>query len=151
MRYFYLLITVVLLSACVGNPPSGSSSSSARPARVKAAGAVAVGLDGKVARLTAEIERKYANQSFDENDVARWTQSIQEYFLEYTLSTSSLSDEQCESIEYNFGKIAGLVCNMISDPLAAVYEEIEQYEERSEKWEDAAERGFDSVIKSYDD
>ena len=40
---------------------------------------------------------------------------------------------------------------MISDPLAAVYEEIEQYEERSEKWEDAAERGFESVIKSYFD
>ena len=71
--------------------------------------------------------------------------------MEYTLSTSSLSGDQCESIENKFGKIAGLVCNIISDPLVEVYEEIEQYEERSEKWEDAAERGFDSVIKSYDD
>lgn len=149
MRCFYFLIAVVVLSACVGNPPSGSSSYSARPARVKAVGAAS--LDAKVARLTAEIERKYGNQSYDEDDVVRWAQSIQEYFLEYTLSTSSLSDDQCESIEYNFGKIAGLVCNIISDPLEEVYEELEQYEERSEKWEDAAERGFESVIKSYFD
>ncbi len=147
MRYFYLLITIAMLSACVGNPPSGHSSTHARTTRMKAVGSAS--LDTKVARLTSEIERKYNSQNFDENDVARWAESIQEYFLEYTLSTSSLSDDQCESIEYNFGKIAGLVCNIISDPLAEVYEEIEQYEERSEKWEDAAERGFESVIKSY--
>ena len=149
MRDFYLLITVVLLSACVGNPPSGQGSSPVRAPRMKAVGSTS--LDTKVARLTSEIERKYNSQNFDENDVARWSEAIQEYFLEYTLSTSSLSDDQCESIEYNFGKIAGLVCNIISDPIAEVYEEIEQYEERSEKWEDAAERGFESVIKSYFD
>ena len=147
MRYLYLIIAAIVLSACVGNPPSGASTSPVRTPRTKTAGTIS--LDAKVARLTSEIERKYNNQSFDDSDVARWAESIQEYFLEYTLSTSSLSDEQCESIEFNFGKIVGLVCNIISDPLAEVYEEIKQYEDRSEKWEDAAERGFESVVKSY--
>lgn len=154
MRLFYLaLILVVTVSSCIGNPPSsvsGRPSDRPLPER-KTTKVTSSKLDVRVARLASEIERKGKTWKFTEEDVTRWVEKIEEYYLEYTLSTSSLSDAQCESIEYNFGKIAGLLYNMIAEPLEAVSDELEQYEERSERWAGAAERGFESVAKFLDD
>lgn len=154
MRLFYFfLVIVIAVTSCVGNPPSAvSGRASSRPYKEQNMSKIKSSrLDDKVARLASEIERKGKTWKFTEDDVARWVQNIQDYYLEYTLSTSTLSDEQCESIEYNFGKIAGLLCNMIAEPLEAVSDELEQYEERSERWAGAAERGFESVAKFLED
>lgn len=106
-------------------------------------------LASRVQRLTNTIDRKSSSNSFTEKDVEEWMEKSQEYALEYIASISHLSDKECESIEYNFGKIAGILYNDQVVPLLDELEEIadglDEYESRSEKWEGALERGFESA------
>lgn len=83
-----------------------------------------------------------------------WTELYAEYSVEYALSTHSLTDAECESIEFNLGKIAGRIYKDTVSPLIeevnAIANGLEEYETRSKKWEGAAERGFKSIAGDID-
>lgn len=70
------------------------------------------------------------------------------------MSTQNLTDEECELIEFNLGKIAGSVYKdgvvPVMNELEMIGEGIEDYEERSKKWKGASERGFESVAGEID-
>ena len=111
-------------------------------------------LPAKIQKLEREIERAYKRNSVSAEKLLNWSQLYAEYTLEYSLSTHTLSDSECEFIEYHLGKIAGRIYN---NSVAPVIDEIEQiadglneYETRSKKWEGAAERGFKSVAGDID-
>lgn len=111
-------------------------------------------LAGKVQRLANQVESKFKADNYTINDIKNWAEQLTAYMLEYSLSTQNLTDEQCESIEYNFGRIAGVVYKDGVMPVIKELEEIEDgiddYEERSRKWEGAAERGFQSAVGDVD-
>lgn len=105
-------------------------------------------LSTRVENLANKIERVYKRGKVTEKQLSQLVSLFSDYILEYTVSIQDLSDEQCESIEYDFGRIAGLVYKNSAEPIIDEVEEISQgledYERRSKKWEDAAERGFES-------
>lgn len=149
MRVFLgLLITLTMFISCVGTPPSGNNGSNVPTHnRQTVPSAIKVGhLDTRVHNLSIEIEKKYNSKNHSEEDVREWIHLIVDYIMEYATSTSTLTDKQCAAIEYDFGKIAGLMCNMVSDPIEAFGQELEEYASRRENWDDAAENGFESVI-----
>lgn len=105
-------------------------------------------------QLANQIERKFRADSYTADDLERWASLYLEYAFEYSISTQNLSDKQCESIEYNLGKIAGSVYKdgvvPVLNEIENIGEGLESYEERSKKWSGAAERGFRSVAGDID-
>lgn len=106
-------------------------------------------LPDKVKSLVNKVERKYRSGNVTAEDLAEWTSLYAEYSIEYSLSLNKLSDSECESIEYNLGRIAGYVYRDTVIPMMEEIEEIEQgievYEERSQNWKGAAKMGFEEV------
>lgn len=140
VRSFILSLLVILLMApsCVRRPSSYSRT--VHPATHDTS------LAGKVQMLANQVESKFKSDNYTINDIQNWAEQFTAYVLEYSLSTQNLTDAQCESIEYNLGRIAGVVYKDGVVPVMKELEEIEEginnYEERSKKWEGAAERGF---------
>lgn len=111
-------------------------------------------LPSKVLQLANQVERKFKTDSYTADDLERWANLYVEYTMEYYLSTQNLTDEQCESIEFNLGKIAGSVYKdgivPVINEIEKIGEGLEDYEERSQKWAGAVERGFKSVAGDTD-
>ncbi len=110
---------------------------------------VAGSLPNKVKALADKVERAYKSGRATANNLAEWAALYAEYSLEYSCSLSKLTDVQCESIEYNLGRIAGYVyrdsVTPIMEELDDINKGLEDYEERSKKWEGAAKKGFEDV------
>lgn len=110
---------------------------------------IATSLPDKVKSLANKVERAYRSRQVTAADLAEWTSLYAEYSIDYSLSLRKLSDSECESIEYNLGKIAGYVyrdtVSPVIDELEEIDKGIEDYEERSQKWKGAAKKGFEEV------
>ena len=110
---------------------------------------VAGSLPVKVKALADKVERSYKLGKVSSKDLAEWVELYAEYSLEYSCSLNKLSDAQCESIEYHLGRIAGYVYRDTVSPIMEELDEInkglENYEERSQKWHGAAQKGFEDV------
>jgi len=149
MKYLTFLMAFMLLTSCLGNPPSnnndGNTPDTRKEMQIKSTGT----LDERVSSLASAIEKEYSAKTYDETDLTYWTHTILDFSIEYAASISELSDTQCASIEYNFGRIAGMMCNMVSEPLETFSKELEDFLRRREGWENEAERGFKSVIGSF--
>lgn len=133
---------------------SRSQTKSTRASRAIHSATHDTSLPAKVQRLANQIERKFKSDSYTADDLERWANLYVEYAFEFSLYTQNLTDEQCESIEFNLGKIAGAVYKNgvvpVLNEIEKISEGIEDYEERSKKWEGAAERGFKSVAGDVD-
>lgn len=134
--------------------PSTRNAGSTRASRAIHSATHDTSLPTKVKRLANQIERKFRADSYTADDLDRWANLYIEYVFEYSLSTQNLTDEQCESIEFNLGRIAGAVYKdgvvPVLNELEKISEGVEDYEERSKKWQGAAERGFKSVAGDVD-
>ena len=117
---------------------------------------VAGSLLSRVKALASKVGRAYRNGRVSAGDLAEWADQYLAFCTEYALSLNKLSDHECEEIEYNLGKIAGLIYR---DSVAPILEEVEdisqgmeEYETRSQKWKGAAKKGFEDVTgQSLDD
>lgn len=107
-------------------------------------------LPARIKKLEKEIERAYKRGSVSAEKMLNWSKLYGEYTLEYSLSTHTLSDAECEFVEFHLGKIAGFIYNNSVGPVIDEVEQIanglDEYETRSKRWEGAAERGFKSVV-----
>ena len=103
-------------------------------------------LPGQVKQLADKVERRFRSGNVSADEFTEWAQEYLVLAAQYAMSTQNLSDSQCESIEYNLGRIAGIIYRDGVVPIMNEVEDInkglEDYEERSKKWEGAAERGF---------
>ncbi len=115
----------------------------------RASSTVAYTLPTKVKALADKVERAYKSGRATANNLAEWVALYTEYCLEYSCALSKLTDDQCESIEYNLGRIAGYVYKDTITPIMEELDDInkglEDYEERSKKWDGAAKKGFEDV------
>lgn len=162
------LALAITLSGCVRNPSSSRyqrnsyernsyerevsgddvtlpTRSSIKRTRTK----TAESLPAKVEALESRVERAYRRGNVTAGDLDEWVSLLTEYYMEYTLTVGSLTDSQCESIEYNFGRIAGYIykdtVNPILDEIEDITDDLEDYDTRSEKWEGIAEKGFEDA------
>lgn len=107
---------------------------------------------GKVQQLSNEIEKAYRRGRVSAEDLVIWARLYSEYCMEYAVSTHLLTDKECESVEFNLGKIAGRIYKdtiaPAIDELQEIADGLEEYEQRSRKWEGAMEEGFKSVAGS---
>lgn len=177
IRFTSIVVLSVILLSCVRRPGSYSMSSdtseisynssrteehlvrsksrkSTRASRAIHSVTHDKSLPQKVQQLANQIERKMRADSYTADDLEVWMNLYVEYTMEYSLSTQNLSDEQCESIEFNLGRIAGVIYRDGIAPVLSEIKEIgeglEDYEVRSKKWEGAGERGFNSVAGEID-
>lgn len=155
-KYFiHLILSLCLLMTCCIRRPETRSPSSDRYNRTsqnhrermtpqKKQHPLAL----KVQKLADEVERAYKHNRVSTDNISRWAQLYSEYYLEYTLSTHHLTDEECASVEFNFGKIAGRIYKNTITPVLNELNDIsnglEEYQRRSKKWEGAIENGFRS-------
>lgn len=163
-----LMISLLLFSSCVRKssrdrtrergtvsyPSESRRQGSTRAERAIHSATHDRSLPSKVQRLADQIERKFKADTYTAEDLANWTSLYLEYSMAYSLSSQNLSDEQCESIEFNLGKIAGVIYKEgvipVMDEIDEIEKGIEDYEERSKKWAGAAERGFRSAAGDID-
>lgn len=119
--------------------------SSIKRARSQAAGS----LPSRVQSLANQVERAYKRGRVSSKDIENWSALLIEYYMEYGMTLGSLTDQQCESIEYNVGRIAGYIYKDTVNPLLEEMEDIaddlDDYETRSKKWEGASDKGFEDA------
>lgn len=169
---FVLVIFVTISPSCVRQPGSGHRSSKASPSydirsipsrthtkSTRASRAIHSAADGKaldvrVKRLSDQIERRFKADNYTYEDLQKWADLYLRYATEYSISTQNLTDSQCESIEFYLGRIAGIIykdgLEPVIDEVESIVEGIEDYEERSKRWQGAAERGFKSAAGDVD-
>lgn len=159
-KYFiHLILSLCLLMTCCTRRPKTLPPSTNRNDRVsqyhrerKPQRKEQSPLATKVQKLADEVDRAYKRNRVSTDDISRWAQLYSEYYLEYTLSTHHLTDEECASVEFNFGKIAGRIYKNTITPVLKELNDIsnglEEYQQRSKKWEGAIENGFQSGADS---
>lgn len=162
LRLLFLAVLILCVSGCVRKPSSYTptrhfverQSVTNTPLPNKASmkrqrSAVANTLPSKVQALATRVERAYKRERVSAEDLAEWVNLYAGYCVEYSLSLNKLSDSECESIEYLLGRIAGYIyrdtVSPILEDLDDINEGLEGYEERSQRWRDAAKKGFEEV------